>query len=173
MSICVTKYKKNKGRMNIAFAGYFHNKKEREKRHRKRLVIIYSFHTLGQYQLIDVSKALPDQDPSTLLLLLLKTYYCGFLLAKGSRKVYIVKEIKQNELTNILMAHQKFHACGCLDICIYPNKRWGFPGGLAVKDPPASVGDEGLTPGLGRPPGGGNGNPPQYPCLGNPMDRGA
>ena len=58
------------------------------------------------------------------------------------------------------MAHQKFHACGCLDICIHPNKRWGFPGGSAVKDPPASAGDAGLTPGLGRSPGGGNGNPP-------------
>ena len=31
----------------------------------------------------------------------------------------------------------------------------------------------GLIPGLGRSPRGGNGNPPQYSCLGNPMDRGA
>ena len=36
-----------------------------------------------------------------------------------------------------------------------------------------SIGDAGLIPGLGRPPGGGNGNPLQYSCLGNPMDRGA
>ena len=45
-----------------------------------------------------------------------------------------------------------------------------------VKNPPASVGnagDMGLIPGLGRSPGGGHGNPLQYPCLGNPMDRGA
>ena len=35
-----------------------------------------------------------------------------------------------------------------------------------------NVGDLGWIPGLGRPPGGGNGNPLQYSCLGNPMDRG-
>ena len=33
--------------------------------------------------------------------------------------------------------------------------------------------DVGLIPGLGRSPGEGNGNPLQYSCLGNPMDRGA
>ena len=44
------------------------------------------------------------------------------------------------------------------------------------KNPPANVGaarDMGLIPGLGRSPGGGNGNPLQYSCLGNSMDRGA
>ena len=47
---------------------------------------------------------------------------------------------------------------------------------LAVKNPPASAGDirdVGSIPGLGRSPGGGHGNPPQYSCLENPMDRGA
>ena len=37
----------------------------------------------------------------------------------------------------------------------------------------ANAGDEGSTPGSGRSPGGGNGNPLQYPCLEKPMDRGA
>ena len=41
-----------------------------------------------------------------------------------------------------------------------------------AENPPANVGDTGLIPGLGRSPGG-NGNPLQYSCLGNPMDRGA
>ena len=41
-----------------------------------------------------------------------------------------------------------------------------------VKNPPANVGDLGSIPGLGRSPGEGNGNPHQYSCLGNPMDRG-
>ena len=41
-----------------------------------------------------------------------------------------------------------------------------------VKNPPASVGDLGLIPWLGRYPGGGNGHPFQYSCLENPMDRG-
>ena len=44
---------------------------------------------------------------------------------------------------------------------------------LLVKNPPASSRNMGLIPGLGRSPGGGNGNPPQYSCLENPMDRGA
>ena len=46
-----------------------------------------------------------------------------------------------------------------------------FPGGLVVKNPPANAGDTGLIPGLGRSPGGGHGNPLQYSCLENPMDR--
>jgi len=42
-----------------------------------------------------------------------------------------------------------------------------------VKNPPVNAGDTGLIPGLGRSPGGGNGNPLQYTCLENSMDRGA
>ena len=45
-----------------------------------------------------------------------------------------------------------------------------------VKNPPANAGDMRDTdsiPEWGRPPGGGHGNPPQYSCLENPMDRGA
>ena len=42
-----------------------------------------------------------------------------------------------------------------------------------VKNPPANAGDADLIPELGRFPGGGNGNPLQYFCLGNPTDRGA
>ena len=41
-----------------------------------------------------------------------------------------------------------------------------------VNNPPANAGDMGLIPGLGRSPGEGSGNPFQYSCLGNPMDRG-
>ena len=43
-----------------------------------------------------------------------------------------------------------------------------------VKNPPANAGNAGdvdSIPGLGRSPGGGNGNPLQYSCLKNPMDR--
>ena len=53
---------------------------------------------------------------------------------------------------------------------------WGFPGGSAVKNPPASAedaGDLGLIPGLGRSPGRGNSNLLQYSCLKNLMDRDA
>ena len=41
-----------------------------------------------------------------------------------------------------------------------------------VNDLPVNVGDPGLIPGSGRSPGEGNGNPLQYSCLGNSMDRG-
>ena len=47
---------------------------------------------------------------------------------------------------------------------------------LVVKNPPANaedVRDTGSIPGLGRSPGQGHGNSPQYSCLENPMDRGA
>ena len=49
----------------------------------------------------------------------------------------------------------------------------GFPGGPLIKNPPANAGDVDLIPGLGRSPGEGNGNPLQYSCLANPVDRGA
>ena len=42
-----------------------------------------------------------------------------------------------------------------------------------VKNPPANAGDMGLIPGSGRAPEEGNGNPLQYSCLENAMDRGA
>ena len=48
-----------------------------------------------------------------------------------------------------------------------------FSGGSDGKAPVYNVGDTGLIPGLGRSPGEGNGNPLQYYCLENPMDRGA
>ena len=51
-----------------------------------------------------------------------------------------------------------------------------FPGGTVIKNPPANSGDvrdSGSIPGSGRSPGGGNGNPLQYSCLQNSMDRGA
>ena len=48
----------------------------------------------------------------------------------------------------------------------------GFPGGSVVENPPTNAEDAGSIPGLGRSPGEGNGNPLQYSCLGNPMDRG-
>ena len=49
----------------------------------------------------------------------------------------------------------------------------GFPGGSEVKVSASNVGDPGWIPGSGTSPGEGNGNPLQYSCLENPMDRGA
>ena len=58
----------------------------------------------------------------------------------------------------------------CISLCLFG----GFPGGTVVKNPPVNAGDArdaGSIPGLGRSPGGGHGNPLQYSCLENPMDR--
>ena len=49
----------------------------------------------------------------------------------------------------------------------------GFPGGSEGKTSACNAGDLGSIPGSGRSPGEGNGNPLQYSCLENPMDRGA
>ena len=52
----------------------------------------------------------------------------------------------------------------------------GFPCGSVVKNPPANAGDTGdvgSIPRSGRSPGGGHGNPLQYSCPENPMDKGA
>ena len=51
--------------------------------------------------------------------------------------------------------------------------RYIFPGVPVGKESASNAGDPGLIPGLGRFLGEGNGNPLQYSCLGNPMDRGA
>ena len=48
----------------------------------------------------------------------------------------------------------------------------GFSCGSMVKNPPAKVEDVSFIPGSGRSPGEGSGNPLQYSCLGNPLDRG-
>ena len=49
----------------------------------------------------------------------------------------------------------------------------GFAGGSGDKESACKAGDPDLIPGSGRSPGEGNGNPLQYSCLENPMDRGA
>ena len=53
------------------------------------------------------------------------------------------------------------------------NRINSFPDGSVVNNMPATERDVGLITGLGRSPGEGNGNPLQYSCLENPMDRGA
>ena len=49
----------------------------------------------------------------------------------------------------------------------------GVPGGSDGKESTCNAGDLGLIPGSGRSPGEENGNPLQYFCLDNPMDKGA
>ena len=54
-----------------------------------------------------------------------------------------------------------------------PEYTPGFPGGSAGKESACSAGDAGPVPVSGRSSGGGRGNPLQYSCPKNPMDRGA
>ena len=65
---------------------------------------------------------------------------------------------------------------GVTHILLYCTHKFeGFPGDSVVKNPPANAGDTGdasSIPEPGRSPGEGNGNPLQYSCPGNPMDRG-
>ena len=49
----------------------------------------------------------------------------------------------------------------------------GLPWWLSGKESTCNAGDAGLIPGSGISPGGGHGNPLQFSCLENPMDRGA
>ena len=56
-------------------------------------------------------------------------------------------------------------------MCIYTTE--GFPGGSNGKESAYNARDPGSIPGSRRSPGEGNGNPLQYSCLENSMDRGA
>ena len=49
----------------------------------------------------------------------------------------------------------------------------GLPWWLSGEESTCNAGDTGSIPGLGRSPGAGSGNPLQYSCLENSMDRGA
>ena len=66
---------------------------------------------------------------------------------------------------------EKEYVCVCVCVCVYAYM--GFPGGSHSKESAWDAGDLGSIPGLGRSPGKGIGNPLQYSCLENPMDRGA
>ena len=61
----------------------------------------------------------------------------------------------------------------CISIFkMYLPSDFGLPGDSAVRNLPANAGDVGLIPGSGRPLGGGIGNPLQYSCPSNPVNRG-
>ena len=57
--------------------------------------------------------------------------------------------------------------CVCARVCVC----MGFPSGSDGRESAGNAGDVGSTPGSGRFPGEGNGNPLQYSCLENSMDR--
>ena len=63
--------------------------------------------------------------------------------------------------------------CSCKEIFTTIQDYVGLPWWLRGNESACSAGDMGSVPGSGRSPGGGHGNPLQYSCLENPMDRGA
>ena len=83
--------------------------------------------------------------------------------------IFIVKNWYIGDKTSHLYSETNWH----LSSCFYARRK---EVGLVVKNPPDNprdIREPGLIPGWGRSPGGGHGNPLQYSCLENPMDRGA
>ena len=95
--------------------------------------------------------------------------YHGMLLVNKGRNYYVHKlDGSQQSYAD----WKELVSKGYIYDSIYIMFR-GFPDGSVVKNLPVNAEDSGLTPGSGRSPGGGNVNPLQYPCLKNPMARGA
>ena len=106
------------------------------------------------------------------LLGLLVPFRYGFLLITRQG------QLSPSLITSILMRKQFLHPVSVSYLLVCFKKKnlivlLGFPGGSEINNLPANSGDKGLIPGLGMSPREGNGNPLQYSCLGNPMDRGA
>ena len=96
----------------------------------------------------------------------------------GTLSLVSSRAVSGPRLEGVSYRTQKAQNHAEMSVLTYFKKNWiivnlGFPGDSAVKNPLCQAGDAGLIPGLGRPSGEGNGNPLQYSCLGNPMDRGA
>ena len=92
--------------------------------------------------------------------------YGASLVAQGCVCVCVCVFLGGSGVKSCVCVCVKYHVCVC--VCV-PS----FPGGSGVKYPSAKAGDAALIPGLGRSLEERNGNPLQYSCLGNPMDRGA
>ena len=73
----------------------------------------------------------------------------------------------------VLKPHTTYIGKAMTFLIILTGFSWDFPGVSVVKNLPETAGHAGSIPGSERSPGGGNGNPLRYPCLENPMDRGA
>ena len=86
----------------------------------------------------------------------------------------VVAQIKHWTAKEILDQIFLFFSPNQLFLILLPHSdKRGFPGGSDGKESVYNAGDPGSNLGLGRSPGEGNGNPCQYSCLRNPMERGA
>ena len=84
--------------------------------------------------------------------------------------------IVANKMGQLPMRRDKFKMLIKREIWEQVHLKVGFLGGVSGEEPACKAGgagDEGSIPGLGRSPGGGHGNPLQYSCWENPIDRGA
>ena len=125
-------------------------------------------------------QSFPNTCPTKLLLFIeLKETFPNQI---WSVKIIIMKETKPQDLMESEVCSHLFDVMSpaikslperltfaCLFSLVLPQ----LPGGSDGKESAHNVGDLGSTPGSGRSPGGQNGNPLQYPCLKNCMDRGA
>ena len=103
-------------------------------------------------------KTIKEENFGAEIILLCFYYYCIFFLLRVSHPSQTQSPVTKGTLVFIYTT-------------IIP---WdGFPGGSDGKTCVCNARDPGSIPGLGRSPGEGNGNPLQYSCLENPMDRGA
>ena len=100
-----------------------------------------------------------------------KVFFFFFSKSKKKRRIREIKDFLSHLFLNFLVKHRRFflELSGSTQ---FWNLGFGFPGGSVVKHLPTKQ-ETGLIPGLGKSPGEENGNPLQYPCLGNPIDRGA
>ena len=98
----------------------------------------------------------------------------------GSQSSFESKRLEKCERCPLGGAWMFILICSNLALCVcthwdlskfQPMPFGGFAGSSEIKNPPTNAGDTGLIPGSGRSPGEGNGNPLQYSCLGNPMDK--
>ena len=103
---------------------------------------------------------------NSILLLILDIYTCN----------NICTNIYQSVVYRDKYIHIYIYIYMYIYIYIYIYTYTGFTVGSGIRNPPANAGDSGdldLIPMSGRSSGEGNGNPLQYSCQGNPMDRGA
>ena len=92
---------------------------------------------------------------------------------KGASKGQNYRETKRNSFPSERNQRRLFRNSSPELLAYCLKSDMGFPSGSDSKESTYNAGDLGLIPGLGRSPGEGNGNPLQYSCLENSMDRGA
>ena len=101
----------------------------------------------------------------------------GFIVVKSCNCSFLCLQhtyyAEAHMATHFPQATRELHTCFSL-LSHSSLLAWGFSKGSVGKESACArvTGDVGLNPGSGRSPGGGHGNPFQYSCLGNPMDRG-